>query len=633
MLVTAFGMSGWLRRRHPAGGPVVHRYGPPGNAWDPSRRGPAGPKHRTAGALTQGPVQRSGGPAEAPPGPAPRLLLTGWVDLPSVGGRATGPDALSWLQRALDDDGPAAVRRLRGDFVLAHLALDGGLALYRGASSLIPLFWRADDDAFAWATDPAHLIAGSRPRLSDVDGELLPMVVAELGMPYDRSWFAAVRRLPNGFRLRLPAAGREPVVARFDQLAPVDTPPATLPAVADELTGRLSRACGRVLTGGQRSVVLLSGGMDSAAVACEVGRHGAAATALHFTLESFPGFDEDRSAAAAVARAYGLSFVPYDLAKHVGRDRNYLDQDSGRALPQTHVPQPGPRVAAEQAESERASFILSGLLSDQILADDQFRERFEVAGATMLNPLVAGEPFWQTVRGLVGSSFTGSGVGSLPRYLRDLVGAAPTLALPSRDLMVRPLGFTDAADERVAAAIRTSVGRAQEDLRDVGERSGRRRRLPRGITPLFLVNEGCNTPNLQAAWLNTYLPRRLLFATPFADRDVIELALALPARHRTGFGYGVTVDKLALRAGYARHGMPAQVSHRMHQARIDAIPAVHIHQDWRTWRPLLGPDSLLCELGVMDRGFARDLAPRQAHRNGEKIARLCAIELWLRRLA
>lgn len=619
MIVTGFGMSGWLAADGRADGPLRRRHGVPGNPWDASRPGTG-----LGGEIVQGPAGRAGstGPVGAT-GEPPRVTLTGWIELDA----GQHPDPLIRLQDLLDAEGPAAVRRLRGDFVLAHLARDGGLALYRGVSSLIPLFWRADEHALAWATDPMHLVAGSRPALSDVDDRLLPAVVAEMGMPADRSWFRSVRRLANGHRLTRPAAGARPVVSRFDQFEPVATLPATLPAAADELTDRLSRACGRLLSGDRRSVLLLSGGLDSAVLACEAGRRGSAMTGLHFTLESFPGFAEDRDAAAAVAAAHGLSFVPYDLTKHVRHDGGYLDQATGRALPQTHVPQPGPWAAAEQAGSDEATFILSGLLSDQILADDQFRERFEVAGLSMLNPLVAGEPFWQTAKGLAGSTFGESG---LLGYLRDRVAGRSTVALPGRESMVRPLGFTAAAAESVAAGIQASVEAARGDLRDADRR---RRRLPRGITPMFLVNEACNTPNLQAAWLNTYLPRRLLFATPFADRDVIEFALALPARYRTGFGFGVTVDKLALRVGYARQGMPEQVNRRMHQARIDAIPAVFVHQHASVWRGLLGPDSLLCELGVMDRDFARTLAPRLAYRNGEKIARLCAIELWLRRVA
>jgi asparagine synthetase B (glutamine-hydrolysing) len=617
-LLTAFGMSG--RRQAPIG-EIRHEYGTPGNVWNLT--GTAG------GRTVQGPVYESGRPmSPARAGAASRIQLTGWVDLGASRPRA-GEAALVTLQRLLDEGGPPAVRRLRGDFVLAHQTPGGELRLYRGASSMTPLFWRADGDAFCWATDPAHLLAGASPSLSDVDIDQLPMVISEMGMPYDRSWFASVRRLPNGCCLSL--RGREPVVEPFDQLVPMTEVPQHLPEAADELVRRLGRACGYLGSAGQRALLLLSGGVDSAALACEVRRQGAAATGLHFTLESFPGFDEDRDAAAAVAHTYGMPFVPYDMAKHVRRDGDYLQQATGLGLPQTHVPQPGPAIAAEQAEADQATFVLSGLFSDQILADDRFRERFEVAGASMLNPLVAGEPFWQAITGLVSTTFSASGRPSALSYLRDVLSAAPTLALPGREVMVRAFGFTRDAEERVAEAIRSSVSRARQELG--GALGGRRPHLPRGITSLFLLNEGCNTPNLQAAWLNTYLPRRLIFTTPFADRDVVEYALALPARYRTGFGYGTTVDKLALRLGYARHGVPPRVCQRMHQARIDAIPAVFVNQNVRACRELLGPDSRLCELGVVDRQFAERLNPRQAHRNGEKIARLSAIELWLRRLA
>ncbi|WP_437502375.1 asparagine synthase-related protein [Sorangium sp. So ce1099] len=633
MLLSAFGMCGRLPLPHRAD--VAARYSReiPPPSWTESPG---------TGHLVQGPVYTSRKEiADAATGPAPRVLLTGWIELSLPPDRRDDEGAaLREIEALLDEHGPEAVKRLRGDFVIAHLSPDRSeLRLYRGINALIPLFWRCTADSFAWATNPAHLLDVERPRFSDVDVELLPMIIAGKGFPQDRSWFTSVRRLPAGESLLLAAGARQPVVRRFDQFSPADSPPRTLREAADGLQQRIAEACSRMLSTERSAVVLLSGGIDSAAVSYEVGRQLDGATGLHFTLESFPGFREDLSAAESVARTCGLSLVPYDMSKHVARGGDYVDGLRDGAVPQTQVPLQSVAAAAAQAESEGATFVVSGLLSDQVLAHDLHRGLFEVAGLSMLNPMVAGEPIWQTLGEMASSSFAGSQRGGrrvlgILRYLRGLLDGDPTVALPSRDVIVHPIGFTSDAADRVTRALQTSARRAQDSVRSAIEDSGHRGNpLPRGITSLYMLSEAFNTANVQAAWLNDCLPRRRFFATPFADRDVIEYALTLPTRYRLGFGYGATVDKFALRLAYADRGVPLEIAHRTQQARIDAMPAVFVNQNFDRCQRLLGQDSVLCELNVLSREFVRGLSPKSIHRNGEEIARLCVIEQWLRGLA
>lgn len=598
----------------------------------------------TAGHLIQGEMREAGRAITSAATAAvmtaePRTLLTGWVDLPPLPqGQASGASAIQDLQHLLDEGGAAAVRRLRGDFVIAHLARDGSaLHLYRGATSLIPLFWRLTSDSLTWSTNPVDLLDTPEPRLQDVERELLPMIVAEMGFPRDRSWFTDVRRLPTGESASLAAGASRPMVRRFDELSPLDIAPSTVREAAEGLRERLATACSRMLSDERSAVLLLSGGVDSAAVAHEVGQQCRDATGLHFTLGGFPNFDDDRSCAEAVATSCGLTLAPYDMARHVGSGGDYLERTTRGALPQTHVPQPGAAVAAEHATRSGASFVLSGLLADQVLADDQHRGLFAVAGWSMLNPLVAGEPVWQTLQematasfpGATGSGTTGGGTRALG-LLRSLLSADPTAALPGRDMMVHPVGLTAEAADQVTQAIATSARRADLDLRSATQRRRRWHGPPPGITSLFYLKSAFDTPNLQAAWLNQYLPRRRFFATPYADRDVIEYALALPTSYRIGFGYGVTVDKFALRVAYANRGLPLHVGRRMNQARVDAIPGVFARENFDTCQRLLGPGSLLRDLGIVSEHFVRGLTRDNVHRNGEKVARLCALEQWLR---
>jgi hypothetical protein len=564
---------------------------------------------------------------------ADRTLLAGWV----TQSEPPGADAVATLQQMLDRSGPSAVRRLRGDFVLAHLAEDRrAFRLFRGLTSMVPLFWRATEDALCWSTNPIDLLDGDEPRLSDVALDLLPMVIAERGFPHDRSWFRGVNRLPAGSCVAL-RPGTRPVVERFDEFSPAPGRPSSLKEAADGVRSRLRQACRRAVSCGDAAVLMLSGGIDSAAVARELGDATPHAAAMHFTLDAFPGFAQDRAAAESVANACGLAFASYDMGRHVTRGGDYADEESGVNLPQTHVPLQATAATACDAQARGARFVFSGILADQILAHDLHRGVVDVTGWSILNPLVTGEPPWQLVRRMVGGSFDGSaspGVRGYARYLRGILRGDPTVALPHRDAIVHPLGFSDAAAAQVTGALRTAADRARQQLMSRSEEyAGGRRGIPSGTTSLFQLNETFNTPNVQAAILNHFLPRRTFAFTPYADRDVIEYALALPSAFRIGIADGATIDKLALRTAYAEGTMPPQIGRRMQQARIDAFSAVYVNQNYDRCRALLGEDSRLREAGVLSDAFVRGLSRQSVHRNGEEIARLCVVEQWLRRIA
>jgi Asparagine synthase len=292
-----------------------------------------------------------------------RTLLAGWIDRPA----ASGAGALSGLQSALDRRGPAAVRELRGDFVLAHVSSDRRtLALYRGLTAMVPLFWRTTGGLIRWSTHPTDLLDGAAPQLSDVALDLLPMIIAERGFPHDRSWFTQVHRLPAGACLTLRAGGA-PVVDRFDAFAPSREQPRSVREAAEGLRTRIERACRRPVSANDEALLLLSGGIDSAAVAYELGRT-CSTTAMHFTLNGFPGFDGDRRAASSIAGACRLAFLPYDMGGHVRSGGDYADEGIDGNLPQTHVPLRGIAGCAQEARARGARFVFSGILADQVMA-------------------------------------------------------------------------------------------------------------------------------------------------------------------------------------------------------------------------------------------------------------------------
>jgi hypothetical protein len=635
MITYAFDMHGDMALE-PRAGDVGYSYADADSDEAAARKAADAASDASAGRLCQGTMFTGRARVDAAGArECDRTLLCGWIAQSSLAGGDEDRPAPARLQRMLDDGGPAAARRLRGDFVLAHLSADRAqLRLYRGLTSLVPLFWRLSGDRLRWSTDPTQLLDGPLPRLADVATELLPMVIAERGFPHDRSWFTDVHRLPAGSCVTL-RRGTRPVVETFDAFAAAENAPASLREAADGLRERLGAACRTMLSPGDEAILLLSGGIDSAAIAHELGATGATATGLHFTLGGFPGFAADRQAAASIAEASDLSFSPYDMGRHVRTGGDYTDEPSDGALPQTHVPLQGVAASGRQAQAIGARFVLSGILSDQILAHDWHRGLLDVAGWSILNPLVTGEPPWQVLQRAVRTSFEGSaspGWRGYLGYLRGLYSADPTMALPNRDSIVHPIGLSAGAAERVTQSLRDAADRARGQLL-AGVAQPRRRTIPAGTTSLFQVNESFNTPNVQAAILNHFLPRQCFFAMPFADRDVIEYALSLPTVFRLGLGHGATIDKFALRVAYADTRLPPRIGGRMQQARIDAFPAVYVNQNFDTCRALLGEDSRLQEAGVLSDAFVRGMSRQSAHRNGEEIARLCVVERWLRRLA
>jgi hypothetical protein len=634
MILCAFGMQGQVRLDFREA-QAAYRQGESAGPFG-SGRGETG---ETAGWLWQGTLHAAGRPrmsagVRSAARPADRTLLAGWLAAPAPGaGRDADVGVLaSRLQELLDTDGPAAVRKLRGDFTIAHLTADRAtLRLYRGVTSMVPLFWTVDGDVLRWATDPLYLLEGP-PSLSDVAVDLLPMIVAEHGFPRDRSWFHGVHRLPAGTCLTLRSGGR-PVVEVFDELAPVPEVPGNVQAAASGLRERLHQACARMLPAVDPVVLLLSGGIDSGAAAVELGQASTGAFGFHFTID-FPGFEEDRKAAELVAVTCGLEFLPYDMAPHVMPGGDYADAPTSGALPQTHTPLRSMAAAGQEAHSRGATFVVSGMGADQILAADVHRGLFEVAGWSVLNPLVVGEPIWQLLRRTVAGSLWASfpvGWRDYLRYARALRRRDPTIALPHRDTIVHPVGLSEEAADQVTRALRDAAARAGEQ--PAAAPDGRGRGTLPSVSSVFELNGFLDAPNLQAATLNDLLPRQCLAASPYFDRDVVEYVLALPTSFRVGFGYGATIDKFALRAAYAGSGLPPQIGGRTQQAILAAFASVYVNQNLERCRSLLGDDSRLRALGVLSESFTRGLSAHNAHRYGAEIALLCVIENWLRVLA
>jgi asparagine synthase (glutamine-hydrolysing) len=260
----------------------------PGRRIDPSGLAPGAPT------LESGPLRVAyGGPPLAPR--AQVCLLDGVLDNPEelraelgLAGAASDEDLLVAGYRRW---GRALLERLRGDFAL--LLWDGerdeGL-LARDQLGVRPLYLCDCDGGVRFATEVRDLIA-SLPRRPQPDRASVAHWIAVSSRPGMQTLYAGIRRLEPGGVLLLGRSGvREESywTPRFEE--PLGLPPAQLAA---EVRGGLERSVRRRVAADGATGVLMSGGLDSSAVAALCAEVGAAEVcACAATFPEHPDADE-----------------------------------------------------------------------------------------------------------------------------------------------------------------------------------------------------------------------------------------------------------------------------------------------------------------------------------------------------
>jgi asparagine synthase (glutamine-hydrolysing) len=204
------------------------------------------------------------------------------------------------LVHLYEDEGDSFVRRLRGMFAIAVWdARRRRLLLARDRFGIKPLFYRAANEGLEFASE---LRAFPRGR---IDLDALECFLAFNSVPAPFSIFEGIRKLPPGHMLVW--EGVTPVLSRFARPAPA--PAVELRAenesfLAEELRGRLRDSVRAHLVSDVPVGVLLSGGVDSGALAA------LAAQETSEALRTFSiGFDErsfdELAHARLVAERYG----------------------------------------------------------------------------------------------------------------------------------------------------------------------------------------------------------------------------------------------------------------------------------------------------------------------------------------
>ncbi|HVE69177.1 MAG TPA: asparagine synthase (glutamine-hydrolyzing) [Solirubrobacteraceae bacterium] len=174
-----------------------------------------------------------------------------------------------------EEEGPGCVERLRGMFALALWdARERRLVLARDRFGIKPLYWRAARGTLAFGSELKALLRD--PGFDrTLDPDALEAFLAFNSIPAPLTIYREARKLPAGHRLVW--QGGEPVVERYARPRPVDAErvrrePAA--ALAAELRERLRDSVRAHLVADVPVGVLLSGGVDSSALAALAAQEG-----------------------------------------------------------------------------------------------------------------------------------------------------------------------------------------------------------------------------------------------------------------------------------------------------------------------------------------------------------------------
>ena len=514
------------------------------------------------------------------------------------------------LVHGYEEHGADLLPRLRGMFAFA--AWDGRrrtLLLARDRFGIKPLYYRIGDGTLAFASELGALVR--QPGFdARIDPEAVESFLAFNSIAAPHTIYADVRKLPAGHLLEW--AGGDRVAVR-EYAAPLPAEAGRLRAgtadeLADELRERLRDSVRAHLVSDVPVGVLLSGGVDSAALTA------LAAQESGERLRTFSiGFDE---------RAFDELDRARQVAQRYGTDHHelVLRPDAAELLPEVveAFDEPFadssalPTYAVSRLASEHVKVVLSGEGADELFGG------YYTYVADRLAPRVA--PLARLARPLVERLPSSSGKVSLDYKAKRFVRAA---ALPplerhhgwkeifSADARAelldgrRAAGFdpVDALRRRYA---RTAGADALARLQDVD-------------TAIYLVDD------LLVKTDRASMAHSLESRVPFLDPVVAELALALPARMKVR---GLAKKVLLRRA--VEPLLPRDIVHgRKHGFSIPA--AAWLRGELEPFARDVLSESALRRQGFFDPGAVRALIDRHVARREDlsrQIWGLLCFMLW-----
>ncbi|MDX6610229.1 MAG: hypothetical protein QOF85_2154 [Solirubrobacterales bacterium] len=291
---------------------LVGAFDPSGRV-DASRLASALAPH-DARTLESGPLRVAYSGPPLPP-TAPICLLDGVLDNAdelradlAIAGVASDEDLLTAGYRRW---GRALPERLRGDFVLLLWDVERGEGLLaRDQLGVQPFYLHQSDGGIRFASETRHLIASLR-RQPEPDRASVAHWIATSSRPGMGTLWAGIRRLRPGGMLRLGPRGVSEEVywaPRFEQ--PLDLSPNQL---AGEVRAGLEHSVRRRIAADGATGVLMSGGLDSSAVAAICAQEGSGE--VYACSATFPDHsDADESELIAeLGQALGLPGIAAEV--------------------------------------------------------------------------------------------------------------------------------------------------------------------------------------------------------------------------------------------------------------------------------------------------------------------------------
>jgi asparagine synthase (glutamine-hydrolysing) len=512
---------------------------------------------------------------------------------------ADAPEAavIAWAYRRWGEDCPA---RIEGSFAFA--LWDAGrrrLLCARDLMGVRPLCYRVEGTTLRFAQSPAALADGA-------DGSRCVREEAVADFLYGRvldaegTWFAGVRRLPAGHALV-----HERGTMRLRQYRSIMATPHTPGSdPATTLRGLLDSAVARRASDGENVGVLLSGGLDSSAIACLLRdrrkRAGAAPLPIFSMMFREPRRSNERHHLDAVLATGGFAPHVLDLDGYapLAGFESLLDATGGPALSPNLACM---RAVVAAAVDQGITVLLDGHGGDEVVSH----------GYGLLDELAARGAWaalWREARGAadnygrsrlvltrrVAARQTRIDARFIARALAPFDReAAPAAERPPAHLLSRDLLAQSALAERLRALARPEMAG--------GEQAQHHAVLADPLQPYAF--------EVHAAF---YRSMGVTARYPFWDREVVEFCLGLPAHEKLSQGWsrlvlrramaGIVPDSVLRRRdkidfsvhlarGLVRHHH-AQISELLASAASPLAPYVDLARAQRTYAAIAAdPDA------------------------------------------
>ncbi|MGV9674552.1 asparagine synthase-related protein [Nocardia sp. NPDC003482] len=486
--------------------------------------------------------------------------------------RSSDDDLIDRISFALRTGAHARLAEVPGDLVGCLVAADR-VYLFRSLFTRDTLFYRQSGNTLEWSSDPADLVPDA---LDALDRDTLrricrgDSVFAYRGLGWLRPGHLLIF---DGHTAR---------TVRYDRIEPAPLPRgSTMRDYADRAWELLLAAC-RPYADSGRVGLLLSGGLDSAAVAAALVSAGADVTAYH--LDTPDPLADESGYARAVAGHLSIPFTP--IPTDIGP--GYLDPRWRFAHPYNHTGFRWLEQAVRRVAEDGVGLLTWGRDGDLLF-------------------------------------------GPLLRYgVRDVLTGR--VSRSEKLLMLRGLLSSRWRTSSLIASVRGSYSLVTENA-PIGENAHHTDFLVPALNPPFEFPDPEFVPEEQTTDLALSWPHGVTFCSPMADRELYELLTGMPVAYRCVAHGGRTIGKPVLRL-LLQDRLPPVIWRRHGRMWPDSPHESFCMNHPAVLADLLGPDALLARLNIVDpRRLAAVLAdPMLLRRNAETLVYTAMTELFLRGL-